>query len=140
MESVVPMLAPSTTGMACTSVIRPALMKPTTMTVVALLWTSAAISVPSPRPDSLRVVMTERMVRSFWPAASRRPSVMMFMPKMNSARPPSTWKIRKNTPRRSSWIRSAGTNPTVSTTCWPGLDRTNWMNRSMAGLADLARA
>ena len=99
-EMEVPMLAPSMTGTAWMRFISPALMKPTSMTVVALLCTSVPSNVPSPMPDSLRVVMTDRTPRSFWPAASRRPSVMMFMPKMNRARPPRIWNTRKKTPAR----------------------------------------
>ena len=139
MEMVVPMLAPSTTGTAWVRLIRPALMNPTTMTVVALLWTSVAISVPRPIPDSLRVVMTESTLRSFWPAASRRPSDMMFMPKMKSARPPRIWNTRKNSLPASIGPCRGATKPMDSTRFRPALDTVNWMKRSAAGLAVLAR-
>ncbi len=46
--TVVPMLAPKTTPMACCSESRPAFTKPTVMTVVALEdWISAVTSVPA---------------------------------------------------------------------------------------------
>ncbi len=60
MENVVPMFAPSMAGIVCSRLIRPALTNPTSITVVALLWTSVPSAVPSPSPAQRLRVVRER--------------------------------------------------------------------------------
>ena len=75
------------------SVIRPALMKPINSTIEALLWMSPPIKVPSPSPVSrLRVAFPSR-VRMPSPTAAESPVLIVRIPKINSAIPPSSAKI-----------------------------------------------
>ena len=79
--TVVPILAPMITPIACRSVISPALTKLTTMTVVALLdWMSAVTPTPVNMPIKRLRVMAPRMLRMWSPASFSSPSDMIFMP------------------------------------------------------------
>ena len=72
--SVVPMLAPMMTEMACAKVKRPALTKDTVITVVAVDdCTAAVMSVPERMPVKRLVVMVPNTWRSSW--SSYRTSV-----------------------------------------------------------------
>ena len=87
--SVVPMLAPIITLMACARVSRPALTNDTVMTVVAVDdCTEAVTSVPVSRPVKRLVVIAPRTWRSCGPAIFCRASLIDFIPNMRSAREP----------------------------------------------------
>ena len=59
--SVVPMLAPMMTEMACASVISPALTNETVITVVAVLdWTAAVTNIPVSKPVNRLVVIAPK--------------------------------------------------------------------------------
>ncbi len=90
---VVPMLAPITTPMACLSVISPALAKPTTITVVALLlWIRQVTAQPTSTAMGMLRVTARSILRSLSPAARFRPSLMMRMPNRKRPSPPTTMK------------------------------------------------
>ena len=79
--TVVPMLAPMITPILCAKVIKPALTKLTTITVVALeLWMSAVTRIPVNTPIKRLRVMEERMFLSRSPANFSKPSLMIFIP------------------------------------------------------------
>ena len=78
---VVPMLAPIMTLMACLRVRRPALTKPTTMTVVALDdWIIAVTPSPVTTPLSGLEVIEARNFRRPEPAAFCNPELIRFIP------------------------------------------------------------
>ena len=86
---VVPILAPIMTPILCTKVIRPALTKLTTITVVALeLWMSAVIKIPVNTPMTLLRVMEDRIPLRRSPANFSRPSLMIFIPYRKRASEP----------------------------------------------------
>ena len=94
--AVVPMFAPIITGMACLRVSRPALTKLTVMTVVAVEdCTAAVIKVPVSNPPARCLVIVPRNARRCPPVSFWRPSLMVFMPNMRSARHPSILRIIK---------------------------------------------
>ena len=79
--SVVPILAPMMTDMACASVSRPALTKETVITVVAEDdWTAQVMNVPVSIPVNRLVVIAPRMCRSCEPAIFCKASLMIFIP------------------------------------------------------------
>ena len=87
---VVPMFAPSIIDMDCGRLISPALTNPIAITVVALLLCSTAVvKAPARTPITGFLVSSSRMLFIFSPAAFCRHSLIMFMPKINTARPPS---------------------------------------------------
>ena len=91
--SVVPMLAPMMTEMACASVSSPALTNETVITVVAVDdWTDAVTSIPVNIPVKRLVVMAPRTWRNCGPAIFCRASLMPFIPNMRSASEPSSLK------------------------------------------------
>src|SRR6056297_914792 len=95
--TVVPILAPRRTPMACGKVIRPAPTNPTVMTVVALDdWTRAVTAAPLATPVRGVVVNEASNCRRRAPAVARSPSVMIFMPNRKRPIPP---RIRK-----MSWV------------------------------------
>ena len=88
--TVVPTFAPMMTYSACESAITPELTKPTSMTVVAEEdWITAVTHSPSKKPLSGLEVSRPRMVLSLLPARRSSASPIRFMPKRNSASPPS---------------------------------------------------
>ncbi len=79
--TVVPILAPMITPIACARFIRPALTNPTTMTVVAdELWITAVIAAPSITPVSLFLVSTSRSDFILFPAAFSSPCAIICIP------------------------------------------------------------
>ena len=79
--TVVPMLAPMMTPMACVRFISPALTKLTTITVVALDdWMSAVTRTPVMTPMKRFLVIAARMARRRSPANFSKPSDMIFIP------------------------------------------------------------
>ena len=89
--SVVPMLAPMMTEMACASVSSPALTNETVITVVAVDdCTEAVTSVPVSMPVKRFVVMAPNTWRNCGPAIFCRASLMDFIPNMRSASEPSS--------------------------------------------------
>ena len=71
--TVVPMLAPMMTFMACFKVMSPEFTKPTTITVVAEeLWIIAVTPRPVSSPAILLVVSLPSRLRSFPPARRSR--------------------------------------------------------------------
>ncbi len=91
--TVVPTFAPMITLMAWDRVIKPALAKPTTITVVApLLWISMVIKRPVSAPMMGRVVSTSRIRRSLSPATFCIPVAIIWMPNKKSPRPPTVIK------------------------------------------------
>ena len=91
--SVVPMLAPMMTEMACASVSRPALTNETVITVVAVEdWTEAVTSIPVNIPVKRLVVMAPRTCRNCGPAIFCSASLMVFIPNMRRASEPSSLK------------------------------------------------
>ena len=87
---VVPILAPMITPTACTSVIRPAFTKPTTITVVAeLLCIIAVTPAPTRIPISRFRVRNSSRCFILSPADFCRPSAMTFIPYKNIPRPPA---------------------------------------------------
>ena len=95
--TVVPTLAPMITLMACRSVIRPELTKPTTITVVAdELWITAVMAIPVRKPVMTRPVILSSSVRSRPPARRSSACPIRSMPNRNRQSPPiivSTSKI-----------------------------------------------
>ena len=91
---VVPMLAPKMTEMAWGRLIRPALTKPMTITVVAeLLWSTAVTRAPATAPSSGFRVRNPSTFFMRSPATFCRLLLMLFMPNRKSARPPMRPKI-----------------------------------------------
>jgi len=89
--SVVPMLAPMMTEMACASVSSPALTNETVITVVAVDdCTDAVTSVPVSMPVKRLVVIAPSTWRNCGPAIFCRASLMDFIPNMRSASEPSS--------------------------------------------------
>ena len=87
--NVVPTFAPKITPTDCTRVIRPALTKPTTSTVVTEEdWITAVTIVPVIAPVTALLVSFESSTFICLPAAAFRPSVIFSMPYRNNARPP----------------------------------------------------
>ena len=94
--TVVPTFAPIITLMACFSVIRPELTKPTTMTVVAdELWITAVMPSPVRKPAIFRPVILPSRVRSLLPARFSSACPMMFMPNRNRQSPPIMFSASK---------------------------------------------
>ena len=92
--AVVPILAPIITGIACLSVRRPAFTKLTVMTVVAVEDCTAAVTnVPVKRPPKRCLVMVPRTARRCPPVSFCKPSLIVFMPNMRSARQPIIFRI-----------------------------------------------
>ena len=92
--SVVPMLAPMMTEMACASVSRPAFTNDTVMTVVAVEdCTEAVTMVPVSRPVKRLVVIAPKAWRNCGPAIFCRASLMAFIPNMSSASEPRSLSI-----------------------------------------------
>ena len=92
--SVVPMLAPMMTEMACASVSSPALTNETVITVVAVDdCTEAVTSIPVNMPVKRLVVMAPNTWRSCGPAIFCRASLIDFIPNINSASEPNSLKI-----------------------------------------------
>ena len=92
--SVVPMLAPIITDMACANVSKPALTKDTVMTVVAVDdWTETVTSIPVRTPVKRLVVIAPSTCRNCGPANFCKASLMDFIPNMSSAREPNNLKI-----------------------------------------------
>ena len=91
--SVVPMLAPMMTEMACASVSRPALTNETVITVVAVDdCTLAVTSVPVSMPVKRLVVMAPSTWRSCGPAIFCRASLIDFIPNISRANEPKSLK------------------------------------------------
>ena len=92
--SVVPMLAPMMTEIACARVSRPALTNETVMTVVAVDdWTEAVTSIPVSIPVKRLVVIAPRTCRNCGPAIFCKLSLIDFIPNISSAREPKSLKI-----------------------------------------------
>ena len=91
--TVVPMLAPMITPMACVNVSSPALTKLTTITVVA---DEDCITVVMPRPVSTPLrgfdVMADKKLRSLSPAAFCSPELIRFIPYRNIPNAPNSVK------------------------------------------------
>jgi len=88
---VVPMAAPSRTGMVCLNCSSPAFTKLTSMTEVALLLCITVVTmVPIPAPTSRFRVTFPRMERNLSPADCCMPSLMVCIPKRNKPRPPKS--------------------------------------------------
>ena len=79
--TVVPMLAPMITPMACRSAMRPEFTKPTTITVVAEDDCITEV-IPNPVRTPLKgfEVILESRVRSLLPAAFCNPELIKFIP------------------------------------------------------------
>ena len=87
--TVVPMLAPIMMLIACFSVMRPELTKPTTITVVAEeLCITAVTPRPVRSPASLPAVSFSRRDRSCPPARRSRACPIRLMPNRNRLSPP----------------------------------------------------
>ena len=79
--TVVPILAPIITPIACVRFIMPAFTKPTTITVVAdELWMTAVIAAPRSTPISLFLVRTSKMDFILFPAAFSSPWDIICIP------------------------------------------------------------
>ena len=92
--TVVPMFAPMMTPMDCASVIKPALTKLTTITVVALDdWMRAVIRIPVITPITRFFVIAVKILRKRSPANFSRPSDIVFIPKRNNASDPTSEKM-----------------------------------------------
>ena len=95
--TVVPMFAPMMMLIACFSVMRPELTKPTTITVVAEeLWITAVTPRPVRSHASLLLVNFSSRERSCPPARRSRACPIKLIPNSNKLRPPikvSTLKI-----------------------------------------------
>jgi hypothetical protein len=88
---VVPMWAPNIRPIPWTKLSNPALMKPTTITVVALDdWITQVTAAPDITAINLLAENIRRMERIFSPATWCNPSLIIFIPKMNMANPPKT--------------------------------------------------
>ena len=91
---VVPMFAPIITPIAWASDSRPALTKPTTITVVALEdWITAVIPNPVSTPLKGLEVIAPSRCRSPEPAAFCSPELIMFIPKRNIPKAPRSVRI-----------------------------------------------
>ena len=91
--SVVPMLAPMMTEMACARVSSPALTNDTVITVVAVDdCTLAVTSIPVSIPVKRLVVIAPNTWRSWGPAIFCRASLIVFMPNIKSASDPRSVK------------------------------------------------
>ena len=89
--SVVPMLAPMITEMACASVSKPALTNETVITVVAVEdCTEAVTSIPVSIPVKRLVVIAPRTCRNWGPAIFWSASLIDFIPNMSRASEPSS--------------------------------------------------
>ena len=90
--TVVPTLAPITTGMPWESCMMPELTKPTTMTVVAEeLWMTAVTAAPKATALKGCRVRFSRIGRRRRPARFSSDSPMICIPYKNMANPPSSW-------------------------------------------------
>ena len=79
--TVVPILAPIMTPMDCAKVIRPALTKLTTITVVADEdCMMAVMRIPVSTPMTRLPVIAARIARSLLPANFSKPSLIIFIP------------------------------------------------------------
>ena len=88
--TVVPILAPMITLMACFRLMRPELTKPTTITVVAEEdWITPVTARPVSSPAILPVVRRLSRPPRRLPARRSKASPMVFMPKRNKQSPPS---------------------------------------------------
>ncbi len=88
--TVVPIFAPIITPTAWYKFIKPALTKPTTITVVAEeLCITAVTPKPTNIPNIRFVVNFSKIFCNCDPATSSRPSPIIFIPYKNSANPPS---------------------------------------------------
>ena len=107
--TVLPTFAPSTTGIACASVMIPALTKPISMIVVAAeLWMIPVTPVPNAQPLTapsalfFEVVIVARICSNPDPASCSSEEPIRLMPKRNSPTPPNSSKMEmksiKNTP------------------------------------------
>ena len=91
---VVPILAPKIKPIAWARVSNPALIKPMTITVLALDdWITQVTSAPEIIATKRLEENIRRMVRILSPATRCRPSLIIFMPKINIASPPKTCSI-----------------------------------------------
>ena len=92
--TVVPMLAPIMTPIACARVISPAFTKLTTITVVAdddcII---AVITIPVMTPIKRLLVIAARMARNLLPANFSSPSLIIFIPYRNKASEPNSEKM-----------------------------------------------
>ena len=87
--TVVPMLAPIMTPMACVRVMSPASTKLTVMTVVALLlWMRTVTQAPTSTPMIGVLVSVPISCRNRSPAISCRASLISLMAKRKSPTPP----------------------------------------------------
>ena len=87
---VVPTLAPMIIHTACFNVIRPELTNPTVMTVVADEdWIKAVIPAPTSTPKKRLAVRRSNICFIRLPATASRLLLIICMPYINSARPPS---------------------------------------------------
>ena len=92
--SVVPMLAPMMTDMACAKVSKPALTNETVITVVAVDdCTEAVTSIPVSMPVKRLVVIAPRTCRNCGPAIFCSASLIDFIPNINRASDPRSLKI-----------------------------------------------
>jgi hypothetical protein len=86
---VVPMSAPSTTAIACGSVLRLEAAKPTSITVTAVEdWMMVVTTAPEAKPTTRFEESANRMERSLSPATICRPSRASPRPCRKMARPP----------------------------------------------------
>ena len=91
--SVVPILAPIMTEIACANVSKPAFTNDTVITVVAVDdCTEAVTRVPVSIPVKRLVVIAPRTWRNCGPAIFCNASLMVFIPNMRSAREPRSFK------------------------------------------------
>ena len=89
--TVVPMLAPIITDIACVKVRRPAFTKLTVITVVAVDdWTAAVTNAPVSNPVNRFVVMAPRILRRRSPVNFWRRSLITFIPYIKRASEPSS--------------------------------------------------
>ena len=92
--SVVPMLAPMITDMACASVSSPALTNDTVITVVAVDDCTAAVTnIPVRSPVNLLVVIAPKTCLRWEPAIFCRASLIDFIPNISNASEPMSLKI-----------------------------------------------
>ena len=90
--SVVPILAPMITEMACASVSSPALTNDTVITVVAVDdCTLAVTSIPVRMPVRRFVVMAPSTWRSCGPASFCKASLIDFIPNISKANEPNNF-------------------------------------------------
>ena len=92
--TVVPMLAPIMTEMACDNVNRPAFTKLTVNTVVAVDdWTALVTNAPVQMPVKRLVVIVPKTLRKPPPVNFCNASLIIFIPNINKARQPKS--VRK---------------------------------------------